>query len=108
MKQVAKWIAGLSSPACNLISEGGKRVLLVAFPADYIINNSNKGKKDTGWTFFSDYQLSTKGRPLPTEGLPNGKSVFIKGTFAIVPHKDVVEKSDNSAERTATEAELPG
>lgn len=101
MKQLAKWIAGLTSPACNLISEGGKRVLLVAFPESYILANYKSGEKSDGFGFWSDYQLSTKGRPFPTEGIA-GKVVYVKGTFAFVPEREQKAKTP-TAKASATE-----
>ena len=100
MKQLANWIAGLTSPACNLVGESGKRVLLVAFPESYILANYSNKKTD-GFGFWSDYQLSTKGRPFPTEGV-DGKVVFIKGSFAFAPQREHVAKIP-SAKATATE-----
>ena len=101
MKQLAKWIAGLTNPACNLISEGGKRVLLVAFPESYILANYKAGDKADGFGFWSDYQLSTKGRPFPTEGIA-GKVVYLKGTFAFVPEREQKAKAP-TAKASATE-----
>jgi len=101
MKQLAKWIAGLTNPACNLISENGKRVLLVAFPESYILANYKAGDKADGFGFWSDYQLSTKGRPFPTEGIA-GKVVYLKGTFAFVPEREQKAKAP-SAKASATE-----